>query len=69
MNLLIIFAAVVRHDEEHIVAAVRGVAVDQQAGLLRRVQLPLPERQDVWVRRRVAYHTANVCLDNTNRDH
>src|SRR5439155_5200203 len=64
VDLLVILPALVRHNQEHVVATMRRVAVDQQAGLLRRVQLSLAERQDVWVRRRVAYHTANVCLDN-----
>src|SRR4029453_18344271 len=66
---LVILTLVARHDEEHVVATVLSLAVDQQARLLGLIEFLLTQSEDVGVRGRMSHVTSNVCLDYANRDH
>src|SRR5207245_7859216 len=54
---------VVCHDQEHVVAAVADVVVDQQLLLLRLLEPVAAECEDVRVRGRVADPAADVSVD------
>ncbi len=69
VDLLVVLAPLVGHDEEHVVAAVADVMIDEEAALPRPLHLLAAEIEDLRVRSRVADVAADVSLDDAHSNH